>query len=227
VDLERLRASGQNFASGLGKRTRYQLKRSIRLYEEAGPLSIVEATDRTTALGFLDELAALHQRHWRSRGLPGSFSNRFFFDFHRELVVRGLPENTIQLLRIAAGTTILGYIYNHVYCGHVWVYQTGFNYTNNGPYDRPGVVSHVLAIEHNLNKGHSLYDFSAGDAEYKRVLSNESVPLATLVMQAPRFKLRLEGAIRNLRRRLREKTAGPLVLQAAQLKPEEDGRGAQ
>ena len=207
VDLVRLREGGQDFASGLGKRTRYQLKRSTREYERMGPLAVEEAADAATATRFLENLVVLHQRHWQARGLPGSFANEFFYDFHRRLIARGLSEGVIQLLRFTAGATDLGYIYNHVYRGHVSVYQTGFNYTSNGPYDRPGVVSHVLAVEHNRRKGHAVYDFSAGDAEYKRVLSNSSATLATLVMQAPRVKLRIEDAAREVRRRLRAKAA--------------------
>jgi CelD/BcsL family acetyltransferase involved in cellulose biosynthesis len=205
VDLEALRAKGKPFADGLGRRSRYQLKRSMREYELAGPLTIEEAADVPTAKRFLEGLVALHQQHWRDRGKPGAFANPFFAGFHQRLVSRGLPEGLIQLLRVSAGGTDLGYIYNHAYRGHVCVYQTGLNYTTNGPYDRPGVVSHVLAIEHNLRKGHSIYDFCAGDAEYKRVLSSSAADLATLILQAPRMKLRLEDQVRSLRQRVRSK----------------------
>ena len=45
VDLEKVRAGGKDFASGLGKGTRYTHKRSVRGYEKLGPLAIEEAVD--------------------------------------------------------------------------------------------------------------------------------------------------------------------------------------
>lgn len=200
VNLDAVRASGKPLAAALSSGTRYQLQRSIRRYEQFGPLAIEEATDMGTAERFFERLVELHQRHWIARGMPGSFANAFLCDFHRRLIALALPHGVIQLLRITAGTTELGYLYNHVYRGRVYVYQTGFDYSGDGPYDRPGVVSHALAIEHNVGRGHCVYDFSPGNVEYKQRMSNASTTVATLVLQAPRVKLRLEELVRNLRR---------------------------
>lgn len=199
MHLAELRDSGLDYLASLGRPVRQQIRRSIREYEKVGPLRLDEARDAAEALRYLRRLGELHQQHWEGKGRPGSFANRFFTRFHERLIERAFPAGGIQLLRVTAGEKEVGYLYNLVYRGQVYFYQSGLDYRMPGSGVRPGIVSHVLAIEHNLRQGHSTYDFSAGDDRYKRELSTSSRELAWQVVQRPRLKLRIEDALRRLR----------------------------
>jgi CelD/BcsL family acetyltransferase involved in cellulose biosynthesis len=209
VDLAVLRESGQEYVAALGRSTRYNIRRSLREYEKRGALELEEATDLARAREYLQRLRDLHQRYWEQKGEPGSFANAFFAKFHDRLLERALSSGALQLLRVTAGKVELGYLYNYVYRGRVYNYQSGFDYAGGGLHERPGLVCHVLAIEHNLRKGHAVYDFMAGDSDYKRSLSTASQMLAWQVIQRPRLKLRIEDALRRVRDRLTGREASP------------------
>lgn len=197
VDLAALRRSGMRFADTLGRNTRYQVRRSTRELERPGPLVLEEATDAAQARAFLERLRELHQDYWRARGRPGSFARPDFGAFHERLIEREFGAGVVQLLRLTAGGTELGYLYNYVYRGRVYSYQSGFRYAEGNSHYRPGLVAHALAIEHNAARGLDAYDFLAGDSEFKRRLASREEPLGWIVIQRPRLKLRLEAATRR------------------------------
>ena len=120
----------------------------------------------------LEELAVLHQQAWSDRGFPGSFSSKVFFEFHRRLVRRCFSKGMIQLLRVRAGQTTIGSLYNFMYRGKLSFYQSGFDYRRDKRLS-PGIVVHVLAIEHACNIGLEEYDFLAGDTDYKKKLASK------------------------------------------------------
>jgi CelD/BcsL family acetyltransferase involved in cellulose biosynthesis len=201
VDLNSIRAAQRDYVDALGSSTRYNVRRSFREFEKQGPLRIEQAGDEAQAREYLSQLRELHQRYWIAKGQPGSFANAFFARFHDSLCGRAFSEGAIQLLRVTAGDTPLGYLYNFVYRGRVYNYQSGFAYAGGGLHDRPGIVCHALAIQHNLRLGHGIYDFMAGDCDYKRRLSTASESLAWQVIQRPRLNLRLEDFLRRVRHR--------------------------
>ena len=171
VDLEALRRSGGEYLGLLGSHTRYNVRRSIREYEKLGPLVLESAASPEQASAFLSGLRQLHQAYWQQKGLPGSFANPFFNEFHAELIRSHFAEGAIQLLRMSAGKAVLGYLYNFVDQGRVYNYQSGYDYELcPKQYSRPGFVTHVYAVEFNRTAGHHIYDFMAGDSEYKQTL---------------------------------------------------------
>lgn len=202
VDFAALRQAGGDYLSRLGKNTRYSIRRSLRAYEKLGVIQLVEAASVSQAREFLDRLRHFHQHYWRQKGMPGSFANSFFSDFHGRLVERGFEAGAIQMLRLTAGSHEIGYLYNFVYRGRVYNYQSGFDYDLVGAHGRPGLVCHALAVEHNAKIGHAVYDFMAGDREYKRNLGTASESMAWCVIQQPRLKFRIEGALRAAKQRL-------------------------
>ena len=219
VDLAALRANGQEYVAALGRSTRYNIRRSLREYEKRGTLELHEATDLVQAHAYLERLGHLHQRYWEQKGEPGSFANVFFSTFHERLIARAFSDGAVQLLRVTAGGAELGYLYNYVHRGRVYNYQSGFDYTGGSLHERPGLVCHVLAIEHNLRKAHVIYDFMAGDSDYKRNLSTASQTLAWQVIQRPRLKLRIEDALRRVRGWFTRRSAPRM----ANLAPGQDG----
>jgi CelD/BcsL family acetyltransferase involved in cellulose biosynthesis len=173
-----------DYLSSLGRTTRYQLRRSLREIAHRGPVTMRRATSRDEALGFLAELARLHQRSWTDRGKPGSFSNAAFVSFHRALVERGWPRQEIDLWRLSAGDDHLAYLYNFRHRSRVASYQSGVDYRGARPQERPGLTAHHLAIEHSIRENDSHYDFLAGPDRYKVNLSNETRCLHWLSVSA-------------------------------------------
>jgi CelD/BcsL family acetyltransferase involved in cellulose biosynthesis len=192
IDLHQIRESGKDYLGNLSSNTRYQIRRAIRECEKTGPLEITIAASAAEALDFLSCLADYHQSYWISKGQEGCFSNPFFTKFHNELIRQRFSHQEIQLVRIRLGENDLGYLYNLVLNEQVFFYQSGLNY-KLGEKLKPGLVGQVMAIEHNLKKGMSIYNFLASDDRYKRSLSTNSDRLLWISLQKNKLKLRLEN----------------------------------
>ncbi|MBV9811257.1 MAG: GNAT family N-acetyltransferase [Acetobacteraceae bacterium] len=197
ADLSR---DGGSFLQSVSANTRYQIRRSNRTYAASGCLALTRAGSPSEAREFLDGLIALHEATWTRRRGRGAFANPSFDAFHRALVERGLARNEIDLLRIAAGKQVIGYLYNFRYRDRVYAYQSGFDYDGIASQHKPGLTSHALAIEHYRTLGITSYDFLAGGDRYKLSLANAQETLAWL-QAAPRRSLR--GRVRMLDDNLR------------------------
>ena len=203
VNLAALREVGVDYLSKLSSNTRQQVRRSIRLFEQAGPLELDEPTSLAEAAQFYDEMKRLHQAHWQAKGHPGAFGSDFCDRFHRTLIAELWPLGEIQLLRVRNGSATLGYLYNYLHEGRVLCYQSGFDYDEEAdPKRKPGMVSHVLAVQHNLQQGAAVYDFLGGTCRYKTSLSTHSEKMCWSVWQRPRLKLRVENWLRQARRKV-------------------------
>ncbi|WP_158045620.1 GNAT family N-acetyltransferase [Skermanella pratensis] len=208
VDLDAVRGRGGNYRAGLGKSSRAGVNRAIRLYEARGGIDFQVACDEQQALAFFDGLETLHRQVWAARGKTDAFSNPVFGSFHRELIRRGIDSGVVRICRAAAGGADFGYLYNFVWRGTVLNYQSGFAYESDNRL-KPGLVSHVLAIEDALDRGEAVYDFMAGSSGHKAHLSNAQAPMNWVSIGPDRLARRVEaglgridGSLRLLRRRL-------------------------
>ena len=199
VDLPALRASGRAFLETLGTHTRTAIRRSMRLYEGLGALSLSQATDVAQGLQFLDRLKHFHQMSWTARGRPGAFANPLFERFHRHLVATALPAGQVQLLRVTAGSTEVGYLYNFVEGGQVLAYQSGFNFGLSERNHHPGLVMHALAVQRALDADLDSYDFLAGQARYKQQLAHQTYAMTSYTLHRRSLGLWLEEAWRRAR----------------------------
>jgi CelD/BcsL family acetyltransferase involved in cellulose biosynthesis len=202
VDLNEVRAHGGGYLGMLSQNSRAQIRRSLKEYSQLAPVRATVAETMDDAFAYLDGLKRLHQAYWTSRGKPGSFSNTFFETFHRRLVRERFEFGEIQLIRIDAGGRDLGYLYNFVYDGRVSNYQSGFDYGICEKYNRPGLVAHAMAVDLNIALEQRIYDFLAGDYQYKRMLGTHSEPMTWIVLQRDRLKFRAEEGLRRLKRRI-------------------------
>ena len=205
VDLQAVRDQhGGDYLRTLSPNTRQQLRRSRRLAESTlGPLTLETADSVQQALDWFDQTAPLHRMRWEAtheKPVGHGFDNQAFLQFHRSLIRHAFPEGAIQFLRLRAGDTVLGYLYNFVKGAAVHFYLSGINHQLE-PNLRPGMVAHWMAIEANLSSGKRTYDFLAGDARYKRSLSTDKDSLVWLVLQRPRLKLWIEARVRNVKRK--------------------------
>jgi hypothetical protein len=200
VDLDRVRNAGGDYLGSVGSNTRYNIRRSRKEYRKLGPITIDAAANIEQGLDYLEQLKTWHQAYWNEKGHAGSFVSAFFENFHRRLIRERFAAGEIQLLRVRAGERVVGYLYNFVYRGRVYNYQSGFDYGACERYNRPGLVSHHAAIEHNLQQGAHAYDLMAGDSQYKRSLGTQVGELQWVVLQRPQWQFRLEHGLRNVKR---------------------------
>ena len=195
VDLTRVGDAGGDVAALLSPNTRQQLRRALHAYDADGKLRLREAAVRDEALAFFDGLKRLHVASWQRRGKAHAFANPHFETFHRHLIEHHTA--CVQLLQIAAGDHVLGYLYNLRRDGHVYAYQSGFADADRKR--RPGVISHYLAINHNHARGARIYDFMAGRNRLKESFATDRHTLYWQIVQRPCLKYRLEHAARAVK----------------------------
>lgn len=164
----------------LSRNTRGQVRRSIRFFQQDHPLTLERAESRAQALSWFVDFEKTHTAAWQARGKPGAFGTRHFADVHRHLIAHALDSGGVDLLRLRVDDTILGYLYNFIWRDIVYAYQSAFNGLQDDPRSRPGMVAHVLAMQRYRDEGKAEYRFLAGDARYKRSLSNGSDELLWL-----------------------------------------------
>ncbi|MBF0394975.1 MAG: GNAT family N-acetyltransferase [Alphaproteobacteria bacterium] len=187
----------------LGRNTRQQVRRSMRLFEdENGPLALEPAETVAQGLDWLDGMASLHQARWRARGQPGAFAQPFFGRFHRRLIAAALPHGKIDLLRLRAGSRTLGYLYNLRQGGEVYAYQNGFDYSADARL-KPGLVAHCLAVRRYAAMGLWRYHLMAGESRYKANLATGFSSLAWLTLLDGGLMSRVEHWLRAARDGLR------------------------
>lgn len=201
VDLDAVRASGRPYLDHVSGNTRSQLRRSIKLYEQRGPLVLEAARDPAEAQAFLEECAVHHQARWQARGHAGAFASGFYRRFHRELIAVALPAGAVEVVRVSAGGDRIGYLYNFIHRNRVYFYMSGLRFEADNRL-KPGLVTHLLCIERHLAAGRSSYDFMAGDFRYKTSLGRPGPDIVTCYLERPRPKLLVEQWLRQLKRRL-------------------------
>jgi CelD/BcsL family acetyltransferase involved in cellulose biosynthesis len=179
LDLPAIQA-GNGTLDLMSANARQQLRRSLRAGEAIGPLKLEVAATAEQADLFLDRLADLHQRYWTGRGKPGAFAEPFFGRFHHALLRRPSDNQSVDLIHVTAGERTVGYLYNFVHDGWVAAYQSGFDFGPDADRLRPGMICHLLAIEHYRRAGARRYDFLGGDARYKRSFANAEIELLWL-----------------------------------------------
>jgi CelD/BcsL family acetyltransferase involved in cellulose biosynthesis len=200
VDLCRLEDSDGELYPVLSVNARQQLRRALRYFERFGALRLVEAATIAEALTFCDAMKELHCASWERRGKPHSFSGGFFEPFHRLLIERSFAEGGTQLLKACAGDRVLGYLYNFRLGDRVYAYQSGFDDADRR--ERPGIVTHSLAIRHAVQSGARVYDFMAGRNRMKESFATRCEPMLWQTVQQPRLAFGLENFARQFKRAL-------------------------
>jgi CelD/BcsL family acetyltransferase involved in cellulose biosynthesis len=200
VDLCRLEASDGEIYPVLSTNARQQLRRALRYFERFGALRLAEATTIAEALTFFDAMKELHCASWERRGKAHSYSGGFFEPFHRLLIGRSFAEGGTQLLKACAGDRVLGYLYNFRLANRVYAYQSGFDDADRR--ERPGIVTHSLAIRQAFRSGARVYDFMAGRNRLKESFATRCEPMLWQVIQQPRLAFRLEYLARRIKQAL-------------------------
>nr|WP_243846225.1 GNAT family N-acetyltransferase [Rhizomicrobium palustre] len=169
TDLRKVAETG--VAQCVSRNTRQQLRRNLR--DAGGNVAITAAKDKDEALAYFAELKALHIRSWEKRRKHHAFDNPIFEPFHHAVISTGIEDGSVELLRLEAGSRLLGYLYNFQRNGVVSSYQSGFA----EEVARPGYLCHAAAMEHYAARGLLTYDFLAGTNQLKSSLGLERYEL--------------------------------------------------
>jgi CelD/BcsL family acetyltransferase involved in cellulose biosynthesis len=202
VDLAAIRATAQPYLHALSRNTRSQVTRSLRLYRERGVVTIEAARDVAHGAALFNELVDLHQQTWERRGQPGAFASARTRAFHERLIASGVPNGSVQLLRVSVGGQTVAVLYQFVDRGRVYFYQSGLRYEADNRF-KPGLIAHALAVQFWMDRGLDEYDFLAGEdveVRYKKSLANRSRRLVWVRFQRPRLKFSLFAGLRAIRR---------------------------
>ena len=194
VDLEALRGTGHDHLASRSANTRQQIRRSNRFY---APLRLECAGDAAQALAWFEALVAQHTQSWQARGKPGAFATPFLLRFHRALIAEATPRGEVEMLRISAGDTAIGHLYNFRHRRRVSAYQSGFALDAAGSHGKPGLTSHAMAIERAMAAGDDVYDFLGGADRYKRSLADAATPLLWTELVRPWSLLGLAARLRR------------------------------
>ncbi len=200
----------KNIMETLSKNTSYQIRRSKKYYESIGELKIEVADSQEDVQQYLEHLEHWHQAYWVQKGRPGSFASSVFKQFHYNLCQEGLETGQIKLMRCVAGNYTIGYLYNFFHDQVMYAYQSGFNYEPSQEVEKkvnkntlkPGLVSHMMAIEYAQGLGAVRYDFLAGDSQYKRSLSDAKTEMQWGRLQRPRLSLLIERKLRKIMKKM-------------------------
>ena len=138
----------------------------------------------------------MHAQRWAKRNLHGHFEDPRVEAFHRRLIAQRMAHGEIQLVRVRAGGSTLGCLYNFVYRGHVLFYQCGLA-SFDDPHIKPGYLCHAAAVEYNALAGHAIYDLLGGQARYKDNLATGMNRLVWLRVQRPLARFSIEDRVRS------------------------------
>lgn len=205
IDLQALGA--RSFDVALTGSTGTQVRKNRRMYEaQFGPLSVKRAESLDQALQFFAEMARLHVLRWTAQGESTSLSSPAVIEFHQRLIRSLWAEGQVELVRVGSADKAIGYLYNYVFLGKVFFFQSGFDYELD-PARSPGLVTHALVIEHYRQRAMREYDFLAGDARYKRSLANRDRELRWSILYKDQLWARAFLFGRRMWSRLAERKA--------------------
>ncbi len=201
VDLNTLRAGGEPFEMSLSYKVRYNIRQSIKLYQQSGQLRLTRAQSIEHAQAMLAELARLHQDRWTAKGRPGAFASPRFQQFHRAMLAKCFNRGEIDILRVSADDETIGILYNYVLKSKAFFYQCGFKFSDNRKL-RPGLVTLQVALQSYLESTLPEFDLMAGDLEYKRSLAEQRRELDWHTVRRPSWRNSLLDGLRDCRTRL-------------------------
>lgn len=170
VDLDAVRRSGQAFEMGMSPRSRENIRRKTRAYERIGEIQLHRAESAEEATAMLNELIELHQERWQKKERLGAFASPRFCQFHQSVLSRTFHRGQVDVLRVSAGTEVIGLLQNYVVDGKVYFYQSGFKFADKKL--SPGTVTLFAAIRHYLAAGLNEFYFMTGDSAYKKSFSS-------------------------------------------------------
>lgn len=166
-DLRAARLAGGDALGSLKASTRQRIRRSLRGF---GAVETEWAETAEHALAIFDDLVVLHQQRWTAAGKAGAFASPRFTAFHRDLIPQLMAEDAVILFRVRSAGGVVGCLYSFIEHENVLFYQGGLATFSDNKL-KPGLVAHMLCMQHCIERGLNEYNFLAGEDRYKQELA--------------------------------------------------------
>lgn len=188
VNMDVIKQKNKSYLATLKANTRYQIRRSIRLYQQYhGEIKFIFAKNNEQALELFHEAGKYHLLRWDNSG----YNNQNFVRFHENLIKNTFNKENIALMKVSAGDTTIAILYFHLVNKNVFFYLQGLNYETDNKL-KPGLVAHSLATQYFLEQGMSSYEYMGGYSQYKCQLASPREDLVSVCIQRPKLKFLLE-----------------------------------
>ncbi len=171
-----LPATRDELLSSISSQKRKRLRKDRRTANEQG----IRVESVQSAVGFeaaFENMIALHQERWTTRGYPGSFSSAKFLRFHRALAARIVGRGWLKIMLLWQDDAPLCAVYDFVYGGKIFHYQSGLS-TRETPLISPGLLIWDYALEAGVAEGLHECDFLKGEVGgYKTSWGGQTRPI--------------------------------------------------
>jgi CelD/BcsL family acetyltransferase involved in cellulose biosynthesis len=127
--------------------------------------TLTQLATRAELLEAFEQLVDLHDRHWKSRGEPGTFATPALTAFYRDLALTLFDRGWMRMYRLMAGGRVVSVEYAFEFRGRMHVFTNGTDF--DAGVESAGAVLQYLIIERAIAAGVREYDFMWGDEEYK------------------------------------------------------------
>lgn len=197
-----LPATWDDYLAGLPSQRRYFVRRTLRdleawLAPDGRETLVRSSQDLERGQSILYEL---HRQRWQGEGRPGVFEAPRFRAFHEAVMAAFLDgrDAELELCWLERGGAPVSVLYNIVYGGRVYFYQSG-RVLDAPKGVRPGIGAHLVAIRRAIADGRREYDFLEGAHLYKSQLSSEERRIVEIRALSPALTSR---ALETARARL-------------------------
>ena len=179
-------SSFDEYLAALPSSRRYLVRRSLRAYEKwaGSPAEISFARTERDVRTARAALVRLHEERWAAAGRSGVFSSPRFREFHDAMTAKLFAAGALDVGVLEARGEPLAAVYNIVWDGKSYFYQSGRRVDVPGSV-RLGIVVHACVIRDAIARGLREYDFLAGTSRYKLQLALARRPLVTLRATRP------------------------------------------
>lgn len=198
-------SSKESYLSSLSKNTRSQIVRTEKLItEKYGDIELSLASTETEKTQYLGHAASLHQQRWSTSEFGSGFDNKVFTQFHRGLIVGDTHNAVTRLYQLKAGEEVFGYIYLLTDAGSWKFYLSAIRFDDDNRI-KVGLLFHALVIAEAIKQKVVMYDFLAGEARYKKSLSNIEEQQLMYCFYKPSLITRVRESLRAFKKRFLHK----------------------
>lgn len=196
-----------DYLADLSKNTRSQIRRTEKILSQTGDLILALAENDTQKKQFLDDIAQLHKEKWRNTEFGSGFDNPIFERFHQQLIFEEKETNKTRIYCLMLDKKPMAYIYILIH-DKTWYFYLSAMKSHHDNRVKVGLLAHAYIIQQAISEGVAKYSFLAGEARYKRSLSNQpeaSQKLIcfyqpTLFMRTREFVRSAKSVLKNLLR---------------------------
>lgn len=186
-------------------KTRNTHKRRLRQLGELGELEFSVAKSSDELKLALERAFTVHEKGWAHRRDLSYFGHEAGRNFHREVVPALGGIGVARIITLTIDGEPVAFDYYLLLCGRLYLHRLAFD-PAFGKFS-PGMATTLRMLSEGYEEGARFVEFMAGDAEYKRLLSDRSDPLCRAVGLARTVRGRVgvaaaSGAV-GMRRALR------------------------